>query len=109
MIEHLPPHLRESQLPWEPFSEDQAAVPRPYDAWRARVGHLRFGLFAEDDDFPTPGRFPKLSFALEVLNSIEDRQLGRWEGLTLEAACAAARALCDVIIGDVVDQVRRAR
>ena len=45
---HLPPLLRDSKLPWNPDSDDQAAAPRDSDGWYAQIGDFRLTLAAFD-------------------------------------------------------------
>jgi hypothetical protein len=99
--DHLPPVLRRSGLPWTPLREDQAAAPGPNDGWRAWVGSFRLRLLTE---LREPRRTPA-TYSLELVEPLERREVGRWDGLTLEAAARVARAVTDVLLwADVIER-----
>ena len=88
---HLPAPLRDSKLPWKPDSEDQAAVPRNEDGWKAQIGDFRFTLDAQDFSWcatnPNPG---SLTFQLHLIHSLFDRERNSWTYNNLQDALTGA-------------------
>lgn len=100
---HLPAPLRGSKLPWEPVWEDQAAAPRDGDGWRARVGHARFELDANDySDFGTK---KALTFELRLFHALTGREQNSWTLEKLHDAVLIAESahqmLLDALLRDL--------
>jgi len=88
---HLPPLLRASKLPWIPDWEDQAAVPRDGDGWKAQIGDLRLSLdvfdFEWSSDNPNPS---SMTYQLRLINTLFDSQRGQWVYDSLQDALTGA-------------------
>lgn len=97
----LPLPLRNSNLPWRPDDEDQAAAPRDGDGWSCILGHLRFRLDVYWDsvyrDYETPGAPPPSKnppdFQLRLDNTVTEKELGYWTFPRLDIAVHVAQTL----------------
>lgn len=95
---HLPPLLRASKLPWTPDWEDQAAVPRDGDGWKAQIGDFRLSLDVFDfewcSDNPNPG---SLTYQLRLINTLFDQEEDFWSYNSLQDALTGAEMVYSML------------
>ena len=108
---HLPDSLRDSKLPWLPDDPHQARCPRCGDGWTARLGELRFELCVDWDSWRRQdGPSSELpEWQLRLINTHLDQEKGSWTHSSLETAVQVAESIHQLLLGELLQQVRRAR
>jgi hypothetical protein len=103
----LPRVLRDSNLPWVPDHEGQAAAPTDDDGWSLTFGYLRFRLSVDWDWLFTKEGPPGLpDFNLFLENLMTGKELGSWTFQKLEIAVAVAETLHDERINNLCNRLK---
>ena len=118
VMDHLPPQLLDSRLPWRPVDEDQAVAPRDGDGWVAVLGPYRWDLELTAHRLNMKG--PLVSpcapeYTLRVLRyaTLHQDEVGWGEGFwtfeELEDASSTAEEALDAIEEEIARFTRELR